>query len=414
MYKQLKLNEILNVEQSLLDKLDKRMSVTTGNSGVLARVESEVDGLIKKRLQEMNLDATAMAEDVFNGLFQRVNMHEAELYKYLGISRDNFDFEVVANAAHKMGTEDGGFFLKREFAEKILRERPPEAAMKFLNYKNVDEMLVKEDVREVFSALRFIESDEWMHKTFDVAYSKFTPDDFEYREIEVRVLGKQWTEIAIKFVAKKHHNVSHLKEFGIVFLNPIAQTEPGKFLRDFALLLHYLHEVHFYSKLFERASREKDFNKQFIALLRGDVPKIENKIKNAEWLIIQRYLWKLDPNDRRLFVPRVNPEALHWRKGEEDIVRFGNGNKGSGLEFWDELDYVAGYFASKNNHKELVSFDMEDVAMGFVAAYQGLDARFSYHQQEALWNKIFAEYVGGYDKLQEYAIENMREQKIIF
>ena len=95
MYKQLKLNEILNVEQSLLDKLDKRMSVTTGNSGVLARVESEVDGLIKKRLQEMNLDATAMAEDVFNGLFQRVNMHEAELYKYLGISRDNFDFEVM-------------------------------------------------------------------------------------------------------------------------------------------------------------------------------------------------------------------------------------------------------------------------------------------------------------------------------
>ena len=30
-----------------------------------------------------------------------------------------------------------------------------------------------------------------------------------------------------KYVAKKHHNVSHLKEFGIIFLNPIAQTEEG-------------------------------------------------------------------------------------------------------------------------------------------------------------------------------------------
>ena len=71
-----------------------------------------------------------------------------------------------------------------------------------------------------------MESDEWMHETFEVAYSGFTAADFEERPIEIKVLGKEWHEVAKQFVAKKHHNVSHLKEFGVIFLNPIQERTP--------------------------------------------------------------------------------------------------------------------------------------------------------------------------------------------
>ncbi len=265
----------------------------------------------------------------------------------------------------------------------------------------------------MFSALRFTETDEWMHTTFDVAYSKFTPKDFEHRAIELKVLGPQWAEIGKKYVEKKHHNVSHLKEFGVIFLNPIAQSGAGKFVRDFALLLHYFHEIVFYSKLFERYAGKSDFNKKFISLLRGDVPEAERATLSA-WLIIQRYLWKENPQDPRLFIPHVNPEAMHWRKAEEDLVKFGEQHKEINLEFWNNLWSVAGFFPNKKGDRELVSFDLEDNAMMVAHKAEGKVVSLSYHQQEALWNKIFAAYVGGYDILESSIIENMDKGLIKF
>ena len=301
-----------------------------------------------------------------------------------------------------------------------MQERPPQATLDFLKYKTVDELLEKEDITEIFSALRFLETNAWMHETFDVAYTKFTPADFEERPIEIKVLGKQWEEVAIKYVEKKHHNVSHLKEFGVIFLNPIAQSGKGKFVRDFALLLHYFHEIAFYSRLFQKYSQpfdgaqgKGDFQQRFIALLRGDV-KEAKEVGKGDWLIVQRYLWKENPNDPRLFLPHVNPEAMHWRKAEQDLVAFGKQHEDIDLEFWDQFWSVAEFFGMNQDTRTLISFDLEDIAMTLVSRTRGKQEHFVYHQREALWNRIFATYVGGYDKVEEYIIKGMENGLISF
>lgn len=358
---------------------------------------------------------------------KKIGEGEDQLYKYIGISPESIDFQKVADAARDIATESEGFFLKREFGKQILKERPPEATLKFLKYSNVDELLEKEDITEVFSALRFLETNEWMHKTFDIAYTKFTPADFEHRPIEIKVLGKQWEEVAKKYVEKKHHNVSHLKEFGVIFLNPIAQTERGKFIRDFALLLHYFHEIAFYSRLFEKYAepfdgaqgKGSDFQQRFIALLRGDVKEVGGEgdpfdFAQGKWLIVQRYLWKEDPNDPRLFLPHVNPESMHWRKAEQDLVAFGKKHSDIDLEFWDQFWSVAEFMNSEQGARTLISFDLEDIAMTLVSRGQGKKEHFVYHQHEALWNRIFATYVGGYDKVEEYIIKVMETGVIRF
>lgn len=411
MLKKVNLSEILHVHHSLLEELDAKMKTSLDKAGVLGSVEQQITTALKSRVEQLGLGEDATAGEVRAALFKKVNHLEEILYQHVGVNQENFDFQKIVDAAHSMTSDTKGFFLKREFAEAILKERPPGELLKHLGYDSVEVLLKKEDIGEIFSALRFIETDAWMHETFDVAYTKFTAKDFEYRSIEVKVLGEQWRDVAEKFVAKKHHNVSHLKEFGIIFLNPIAETEPGKFLRDFALLLHYLHEISYYSRLFERYADSPEFNERFISLLRGDVPKVKG-VESGEWLIIQRYLWKNDPQDLRLFLPRVNPEALHWRKAQKDIVALKH-EEGDDLAFWDILDFVAGFFTSDGS-QELISFDMEDSAMSFVAASQNLEGYFTYHQQEALWNKIFAEYVGGYDILEEYLIKNMDKGIIKF
>ncbi|MEX2008283.1 MAG: hypothetical protein WD850_02265 [Candidatus Spechtbacterales bacterium] len=407
-----KLHELMRVEERVLVELDEQMQKATGVADAIEQVERDVAGRISDRLATLGLPATASAKSIYQALFAQLERNENELYTIIGVSRKDFDFEKVAQAAREIATEDEGFFLKKEYAEKILRKHPPQQTIGYLNYGGVDELLEKEDVGEVFSALRFLESDEWMHETFRVAYADFTQDDFEQRPIELRVLGQQWADVAQKFVAKKHHNVSHLKEFGVIFLNPISETEPGKFLRDFALLLHYFHEIHFYSELFKQYADSPDFAQRLTSFLRGDVLE-KTGITSGEWLIVQRYLWKEDPEDDRLFMPRVNPESMHWRKAEKDLVAFGKKRSDSDVEFWNNLDSVGSFFLNARGEHEFMSFDMEDIAMSFVSEQEGEGKRFAYHQQEALWNELFRRYVGE-DKMEQLLIENFVQGFIRF
>ena len=182
------------------------------------------------------------------------------------------------------------------------------------------------------------------------------------------------------------------------------KTESGKFIRDFALLLHYTHEIIFYSKLFKQHSTTDAFNQQLISLLRGDVPQVQSDT-NSEVLIVQRYLWKENPQDPRLFTPRINPEALHWHRAEQDLVQH------AGLSFWDNTDHIA-YLFKDENERKLVSFDLEDIAMSFVSYNKGESERLSYHQQEALWNKFFSMFVGGYEQMEQCMLQNMHQSKI--
>lgn len=401
-------NKVLNLSEEDFESLRSFVTEKLGMHEACHQMQADILYNLDEKLKSLNVDQNISYEDLYQKIFEQIEKDENTLYEYVGVSPQNFDFEKIVSTVKQMGGEREGFFLKKDYARKILDQCPPQKTIGYLGYSSLDELLEKEDIMDVFSALRFTESNEWMHATFDKAYSSFTPADFEKRNINIRVLGDQWKGVAEKFVAKKHHNVSHLKEFGVIFINPIAESEKGKFIRDFALLLHYTHEIVFYSKLFERYSSQENFNDKFISLLRGDVPEITQH-SDREWLIIQRYLWKEDPSDKRLFTPRVNPESLHWKKAQQDIVRLAKEKNLEGFQLWDDSDYLAGVFNKNDGTEGVVSFDLEDVAMSFVAHSEGKDKFFEYHQREAIWNKIFATLVGGYDKLEERIIESMEK-----
>ncbi len=404
------LARILGVDYMVLEELDKEMAKKTGRSGILNKVYEENLKIISSTLSTLDShgSSTSHVRDV---LRKTIFDHERQLFNTLQMVDGKNEFDKAAVLAGKIAQVGKGFFLKKEYAEKIVMKRPPSQVMKFLDVGSVEDMISKYDVTEIFSALRFIESNEWMHQTFEEVYSGFTAADFEEREIEVRVLGSVWEEIAKKFVSKKHHNLSHLKEFGVIFLNPVAESIPGKFLRDFALFLHYFHEIDFYSKLFRRYSTEADFAERLKSLLRGDVPEVD-KVSAGEWIIVQRYLAKENVEDPRLFIPRVNPEAMHWSRGERDLTFFASSSPESGLRLWHNLDWVGGLFT--NGSEEVVSFDLEDNAMSLVSFMEGKEVNFNYHQREAMWTKLFSEYVGGDENMEKIIIENFDKGIIKF
>lgn len=403
------LGEILGVSPESLEKLDSEMVKRTSRRGVLEDVANLNAQRMRSVLQKIN-SGGGSAGHVRGCLRRAIYGHEKQFLSLLQKFPGETEFEKAAFLAKKTAGTKNGFFLKKEKAREILKKNPPEALLAFLGHSSVEKLFAREDFDEILSALRFIQPNEWMHQTFDVAYRGISAGDFEERPIELKVMGAKWMDIGKKFAEKKHHNVSHLKEFGIVFLNPIKMDIPGKFIRDFALLLHYFHEIEFYSNLFRHHSSQSDFSGRLISLLRGDVPE-PDVADSGEWLIVQRYLWKEDPGDKRLFLPRVNPESLHWARGERDFARFALEYDDFDGELWHDLDWVGGIF-KEDGENEIVSFDLEDTVMSLVSFMEGGKESFSYHQREAMWTKIFSEYVGGEMETENLLVENFDKGKI--
>jgi hypothetical protein len=376
--------------------MDKKMSVVSGKTGVIEGLVKENDRRVKKTLKILGLPADSSAEKVYGAVIGQLKGSDQELFELF--NEPSFDkpenCEAVCQMAQKLAKVPEGFFLKEERARKILRDNPPPNIIKGLGYKNVDDLLFCENLFEVFCALRFVESKEWMHEMFLKVYAKIKPEDFEERPIKIIPLHGKWLALAEKFMKKKYHNVSHLKELGVIFVIPLPIDTPGEILRIFGLLLHYLHEVTFYSEFFRRIAKTDNFSEQFISLLRGDVS--EGPLPDSDkinWRILQQYLAKDNENDPRLFEPHVSPEAMHWERAEEDVAKLAKEYPGLGLNFWADLNWVGDFFISEKTGKEvLVSFDLIDNVMALVKEKEMI--KYLYHHQEALWNKIFIEYMG--------------------
>lgn len=402
-----KISKILGVTPKTILDFEKNASAATGKSGIIEKVFQENDSVLKETLNKIHTSHDIYASHIRGDLQKIIFYHEKLFLNFLQkITAVSGEFEKAAWLAKSLTKARRGFFLKKELIGEIFRKCPPENLIDYLGYSSVDQLLSENDLTEAFSALRFIESDEWMHATFEKVYSGFASGDFEERDIEIKVLSPKWRDIAKKFVEKKHHNVSHLKEFGVIFLNPIKMDIPGKFLRDFALLLHYFHEIEFYSKLFKRYSSFTDFASKFKFLLRGDVRELADIKEKNSYLIVQRYLVKDNQQDPRLFAPRVNPESIHWVKAERDLIDINGLSNGEvDLGMWLNTDWVGGIFPGGEDD-EVVSFDLEDNAMSLVAIMEGKKDSFHYHQREAMWTRIFSEYIGGEEKLEEMVLEN--------
>ena len=307
---------------------------------VLEAVAEENDLLLHDRMLTLGLMKSSKANDVFDALISKIEADDLKICTSIGVcsARGVKASKAICDLVTLVRPPEEGYFLKFEKAAEFLRAEPPKKILEALGYGTVDEMLAKEDLLEVMSALRFLEDQEWQNRVFFKQYEKLTPADFEMRKLEVRALSEKWAVAAEKFVAKKYHNVSHLKELGVIFIIPIFLGISGESMRLLSLLFHYMHEIGYYSKLFRQLAEEdaSGFAGRVISLLRGDVLERRAEMLSIEptksrWLVVQRYLAKGDENDLRLFLPHINPEALHWARAEKIFciwkghARFQNG-----------------------------------------------------------------------------------------
>lgn len=396
--------KFLRVDRSVVSDLEEKLNKATGVSQVFKKIIEENRKLVDKKLSALSLNRSATAHEVYDALISKIEADDLAILNSLGLRGMDFSemSRRVADFVENLHQPKRGYFLKLDKARELLAKEPPKKVLQSLGYQTAEEMLMKEDLFEVFSALRFLEDADWLNNVFFKQYEKLTPDDFEERQIQILALHPKWAQAAQKFVAKKYHNISHLKELGVIFVIPIFLKISGETLRLLSLLLHYANEVEYYSELFRNLQKDrKSFAANFVSLLRGDVAeKRPADGERARFLVIQRYLAKDNENDWRLFYPHINPEAIHWERAEEAIQRIGDKLPGfvNHLDFWAGLGVIGDFFKTDAGNEVLVSFNLVDTIMSLVKQKELV--KYLYHQQEALWNKIFSSYFG-YETLVE-------------
>ena len=410
-----KIARLLRAPQNVLAALFDKMEKITGKKDVAAKICQENEVQLKQKLQELGIrEEKADAQYVQAELLKKTNEADKSFYEFLG--RPDFSnqssCQKMIGEAESLARLKKGFFLKEEKLRDFLFLNPPKNIMEALGYQKIGEMLEKEDSYEIFAALRFVEGERWLNEVFFRPYNDLSADSFEDREIKVKILSEKWGEIGAKFVGKKLHHISHLKEIGFVFVIPGKKGNggylSGQSLETFSLILHYIHEIDFYCRLFRNYAQLPNFGGNLVCLLSGKVsgnilPSAENKVY---WRLIQRYLAKLDTQDPRLFEPHVNSETVHWLKAEKEIDGLAQKNPQIKLDFWRGIDdFVGEVFPAGKKGEEIVSFDLLDCVVALT--HGGLE-KYLYHQQEALWNKIFIDFTGE-EKLEEMIMKNMEK-----
>lgn len=401
------LRDLLDAEEPLFSQALQQLEAASGHKGTDVKLIAEIIEKAHKVMGELGLDpADTNGQEFYRALNNKMAAHDDHLARAIGGSEpDNVEqmLPLIAKAVQNVDMPRDCWVLKKHIAKDFLRKTPPPGIMKRLGYTDVNEMLKKENLGEVYGALRFAETPEWL-RDFNKNYDTLTPSDFETRQIEVVVMPKdRWGDIAAHFIQKKRHNITHLKELGVVLMLPMLQErDRGVTLKVLPLMLHYYNEIRLYSAFFKLQQIKPNFGKVFVNTLNAD-PDMGPIMagQHIHWRVIQRYFGKLkDEYHPEIFQPHVQPEDLHWRKAEEVLYQIA-----PELGFWKDLDYVGLMFEDGP-----LTCNILDVSFAY-SNEEPYEARYIYHFRESLWNEIFIRYMG-HKNLEEQILEQLDNDMI--
>lgn len=383
------ISDLLGAEEPLFSISLRQLEKITGNPAIDVRLTAEIIGKVRMKMKELGLDPDdTTGQELYKALIAKIEQNNKHLRQAIGGKETDTPSELIPKikaAAEKVDIPRDCWVLKKSVAKRFLKETPPPNMMELLGYKSIDSMLKKENIFEIFGALRFSEGGDWLN-AFNEKYKTLSPSDFETRKVEIVVMPERWADMAESFIHKKKHNITHSKEMGVVIMLPVKlEHMPGISIWGLSLLFHYINEIRLYSAFFKLKQVQSDFGEVFVNTLIADPAQGAVMAGNkVHWRVIQRYFGKLENEIHpEIFQPHVQPEDLHWRHAESILYEIA-----PELEFWRDLDYVGVMYG-----KRPVTFNMMDVAASYTNKTPW-SKREIYHFREALWNEVFIRYMG--------------------
>lgn len=384
------LSELVGADEPLFSVGIEQLERASGNLSVDVRLTAEIIGKAHQKTRELGLDpADTTGKELYQALKELIKKHDGFIAKRLGVK----DTEDVADVLprvkaflEQIDIPKSAWVMKCSVAKRLLKSMPPKKVMKQLNYRSIDSLLKRESVGEIFSALRFVESPEWL-ESFLAKYKRLTPQDFEVRDIEFLLIDpKKWGDSADRFVREKRHNVTCLKELGVIMLLPMPlQRMRGLSITALPLLLHYVNEIRLYSAYFKLRQMSPRFGSLLAEILHED-PHNHAVMAGqpVHWRTVHRHFGKRGSVAHpEIFEPHLQPEDLMWHKAEEILYRVE-----PALHFWHDMDYVGSFHGD-----QMVSFNLMDMAVSYVNDLP-FERHSTHHMRDSLWNEIYSRYMG--------------------
>lgn len=404
------LSDLLDAEEPLFGEAIRQLEEISGKHGADVKLIGDITAMAHENIRELGLNpAASTGNEVYHALIGHVEKDITRLVGIIGADESRSEdvrylVPFMIEAANKAKFSRRVFVLKHDKAKDLLRQMPPKKLMKHLGYDDIEVMLEHETLDELYPALRFSEGADWLNE-YNELFKQVTPSDYEERPLRiVQMDHDKYADLAAPFVQKKLHNVTHVKEMGIIVVVPMhVKKMRGLVLKTLPLLFHYMNEVKLYSTFFKLKSTKRDFGEIVVNTLIAD-PETSSQLagKRIHWRVIQRYLGrhKEDEIASVAFQPHVQPEDLHWRRAEDLLYQLD-----PELKFWKDRDYVA-----LNYDGFPVSFNLFDVSFAY-SNKETYEGRYAYHFRESLWNEIFVRYMG-YKNLADQVLAQLDNELI--
>jgi hypothetical protein len=394
------LSELLAAEEPMFTMAIQQLEQVSGNASVDVRLTAEIVGKVHMKIRALGLDPKdTTGPELYRALVNLLKQHDDFLARRIGIEDPHDADEVlrrITDAVPALNVPRKAWVMKPAVAKRLIKQNPPKRVMKQLGYRSIDSMIKRESVHELYAAMRFLESKEWLDK-FIAKYKDLKPSDFENHQIElIRMDVNKWGESAMEFVHQNRQNITHLKELGVIAILPLPISRmSGLTIITLPLILHYINEIRVYATFFKSQQTRPDFAKIIIETLVSDPGKhVSVAGHHIHWRVIHRHLSSKDATIADLFEPHVEADDLIWRKAEETLYRLE-----PALHFWFDIDYVGVVFDDRP-----ISFNLMDIAISYVNNLPyGNQA--VHHMRQNIWNEIYLRYV------REQAIERQVAQQ---
>ena len=383
------LSQLLGAKEPLFSMALNQLESKSGHPGVDVRLTAQLSTTVQAKIRELALDPNdTTGKELYHALQAMVGLHDQYLAKAIGTSHTadlSEQLAAIKTTIDGLPIPNKAWVLKHSVAKKLLKAQTPKKLMKQLGYKSIDSMLKRENIAELFAATRFMESSAWMAKLIK-SYHKLNPSDFELRQIELIILDKQrYGDAADKYIYAQHHNITHLKELGVIIMMPLPITHlRGAVITIMPFVLHYLNEIRSYSAFFKMQQVRPDFGTILAKTIQDDPTTAKIAGQDIHWRIVQRHFGQQDSREHpELFEPHIQPEDLHWRRAESIIYWLE-----PALKFWEQLDYVATIYPDC-----IVSLSLLDNAVSYCNGLEYGQHSIGYFRS-SLWNQIYAQYIG--------------------
>jgi len=382
------LSEALGAVEPTFSLGIRQLEQAAGLPGTDIRLTADIIQKTRAKIAELGLDpADTTGPELFSALQQRLKHDEETLRQVLGIAAAADPEKVVASVAQFMAKNESSkncFALKTSVAKRMLKKKPPKAAMKRLGYRSIDSMLKHEAASHVYAAALVAEAPSW-HRNFREQYAKLAPGDFEPRRMTIdHPTTKRWQELASEFVATSHHNLLSFPELGSVVLLPIDQAVDGLAVTTVLLVAEALNGIRSHSSYAKLQQVKPDFGKVMQASSVSE-PYTSAKLAGqpVPWRMIQRYYARFaDAYHPEIFEPHVQSDDLNWKSGEDLLAKLD-----PGLSFWQGTAHLG-----LMHEGAIVSCNALDVSLSYCNHLPFTD-RIVHFVRDNLWHELMMQYL---------------------